>query len=209
MIPGDGARVMTATLPGRRPLKLGVLICFEAAFPDMSRAATVHGAQVIVYQTSDSTFQGSWAPAQHASLIAVRAAETGRPAVQAALTGVTAAFDAQGRQLAWLGTAQRGVAFVRLTLVPGSYFTLFDRIGDTVPWAAIAICVIAVLIALNQKRPPQRLVGIMVDGNRKPVSSVSLSEAIDRDRVPRSPAPGESGSDLGAGGPPHRMEERP
>jgi apolipoprotein N-acyltransferase len=33
MIPGDGARVMTATLPGGRPHKLGVLICFEAAFP--------------------------------------------------------------------------------------------------------------------------------------------------------------------------------
>jgi len=200
---------MTATLPGGRPLRLGVLICFEAAFPDMSRAATVHGAQVIVYQTSDSTFQGSWAPAQHASLAAVRAAETGRPAVQAALTGVTAAFDAQGRQLAWLGTAQRGVALVRLDLVPASDLTLFDRIGDTVPWAAIAICVLAVLVALNQKRPPQRLVGIMVDGNRQPVSSVSLSEAVDRDRVPRSPAPGEGGSDLRAGGPPHRMEERP
>src|SRR5262252_7680438 len=149
MIPGDGARVMT--VPGGHPLKLGVLICFEAAFPDMSRVDTRHGAQLIVYQTSDSTFQDSWAPAQHASLSAVRAAETGRPVVQAALTGVTAAFDAQGRQLAWLGTAQRGVAFVRLTLVPGSYFTLFDRIGDTVPWAAIAICVVAVLIALNQK----------------------------------------------------------
>src|SRR5438093_6569340 len=131
MIPGGGARVMTATLPGGRPLKLGVLICFEAAFPDMSRVDTVHGAQVITYQTSDSTFQGSWAPAQHAALSAVRAAETGRPAVQAALTGVTAAFDAQGRELAWLGTAQRGVAFVRLTLVSRSYFTLFDRIGDT------------------------------------------------------------------------------
>ena len=117
MIPGDGARVMTATLPGGRPLKLGVLICFEAAFPDMSRVGTLHGAQVIVYQTSDSTFQGSWAPAQHAALSAVRAAETGRPVVQAALTGVTAAFDAQGRQLAWLGTAQRGTALVRLALV--------------------------------------------------------------------------------------------
>src|SRR6266550_1121580 len=38
MIPGDGARVMT--VPGGRPLKLSVLICFEAAFPDMSRADT-------------------------------------------------------------------------------------------------------------------------------------------------------------------------
>jgi len=61
MIPGDGARVMTATTPGGRPLKIGVLICFEAAFPDMSRADTLHGAQVIVYQTSDSTFQQTWA----------------------------------------------------------------------------------------------------------------------------------------------------
>jgi apolipoprotein N-acyltransferase len=209
MIPGDGARVMTAALPGGRPLKLGVLICFEAAFPDMSRADTRHGAQLIVYQTSDSTFQSSWAPAQHASLSAVRAAETGRPVVQAALTGVTAAFDAQGRQLAWLGTAQRGVAFARLGLVSGSHLTLFDRIGDTVPWAAIAICVLAALVALNQVHRPQRLVGIMVDGNRRPVSSVSLSEAIDRDRLPRSPAPGESGSDIRAGGPAHRIDERP
>jgi len=209
MIPGDGARVMTATLPGGRPLRLGVLICFEAAFPDMSRADTLHGAQVIVYQTSDSTFQGSWAPAQHASLSAVRAAETGRPVVQAALTGVTAAFDAQGRQLAWLGTAQHGVALVRLDLVPATDLTLFDRVGDTVPWAAIVICVLAVLVALNQKHRPQRPVGIMVDGNRRPVSSVSLSEAIDRDRVPPSPAPGEGGSDIRAGGPAHRMEERP
>jgi apolipoprotein N-acyltransferase len=209
MIPGDGARVMTATLPGGRPLKLGVLICFEAAFPDMSRADTLHGARVIVYQTSDSTFQGSWAPAQHASLSAVRAAETGRPVVQAALTGVTAAFDAQGRQLAWLGTAQRGVALVRLDLVPAADLTLFDRIGDSVPWAAFAICVLAALVVLNQTHRPQRLVGIMVDGNRRPVSSVSLSEAIDEDRAPRSPAPGEGGSDIRAGGPAHRIEEGP
>jgi apolipoprotein N-acyltransferase len=209
MIPGDGARVMAAALPGGRQLRLGVLICFEAAFPDMSRADTVHGAQLIVYQTSDSTFQGSWAPAQHASLVAVRAAETGRPAVQAALTGVTAAFDAQGRQITWLSTAQRGVAFARIDLVPASYFTLFDHIGDTVPWAAIAVCVLAALVALNRMHRPQRLVGIMVYGNRQPVSSVSLSEAIDRDRVPHSPAPGESGSDIRADGPGHRIEDRP
>jgi apolipoprotein N-acyltransferase len=188
MIPGDGARVMTATRPGGRSLRLGVLICFEAAFPDMSRADTVHGAQLIVYQTSDSTFQGSWAPAQHASLSAVRAAETGRPVVQAALTGVTAAFDAQGRQLAWLGTAQRGVALVRLDLVPATHFTLFDHAGDTVPWAAIAISFLAALIALNRRHGPQRVVGIMGNGNRRPVSSVSLSETLDRDRIPDFPS---------------------
>jgi apolipoprotein N-acyltransferase len=209
MIPGDGARVMTATLPGGHPLKLGVLICFEAAFPDMSRANTRHGAQLMVYQTSDSTFQDSWAPAQHASLSAVRAAETGRPVVQAALTGVSAAFDAQGRQLAWLGTGQSGVALVRLDLMPATHFTPFDHIGDTVPWAAIAICIAAALIALNRRHTPRRLMGIMVNGNRRPVSSVSISEAVDRDRVPGSPVTGAEDRDIRAGGPAHRMEERP
>ncbi len=102
MVPGDGAHLITATDRLGRPLPLGVLICFESAFPDMSRVDTDRGAQLIVYQTSDSTFQDSWAPAQHASLGAVRAAETGRPVVQAALTGDTVAFDARGRLLAMM-----------------------------------------------------------------------------------------------------------
>ncbi len=190
MIPGDGARVMTATLPDGRPLKIGVLICFEAAFPDMSRADAVHGAQVIVYQTSDSTFQQTWALAQHASLGALRAAETGRPVVQAALTGVTAAFDARGRLLTWLSSSRRGVALVRLGLVPDSDLTLFDRIGDTVPWAAIGISVLAALVALNHTRRTRRPIGIMVDGNRRPVSPVSLSEATAEEPVPDPKEPG-------------------
>ncbi len=85
-----------------------MLICFESAFPDMSRVDADHGAQVIIYQTSDSTFQASWAPAQHAALSAVRAAETGRPVVQAALTGDSAAFDDRGRTLAWKGSQPDG-----------------------------------------------------------------------------------------------------
>ncbi len=143
MVAGKGARVLHAVLPGGRRLSFGVLICFESAFPDMSRADANHGAQVLIYQTSDSTFQGSWAPEQHASLAAVRAAETGRPAVQAALTGDSAAFDARGRQLAWAGTADRGVLRVTLTLPRASARTPFDRVGDFVAWIAIAIVALA------------------------------------------------------------------
>ena len=120
MIPGTGAKVMQVTAPGAGSVPIGVLICFESAFPDMSRVDARRGAQLIVYQTSDSTFQGSWAPAQHASLGALRAAETGRPVVQAALTGVSAAYDAQGRLLASMSTAQRGLLTVRLGLEPGT-----------------------------------------------------------------------------------------
>ena len=145
MVPGDGAHLVTATGRLGRPLPLGVLICFESAFPDMSRADTNRGAQLIVYQTSDSTFQGSWAPAQHASLGAVRAAETGRPVVQAALTGDTVAFDARGRLLALMSARQRGVTVVRLGLPPAGARTPYDRLGDYVPWAATGIVVVAAI----------------------------------------------------------------
>jgi apolipoprotein N-acyltransferase len=150
VVPGTGAHVLHATLPDGHPLTIGVLICFESAFPDMSRVDADHGAQVIIYQTSDSTFQTSWAPAQHAALSAVRAAETGRPVVQAALTGDSAAFDPQGRTLAWEGTGYRGVLLVHLELPPATYRTTFDRIGDLVPWTAVAIAALAALAGLGR-----------------------------------------------------------
>ena len=69
MIPGTGAHTLTVTTtPNGKPLTIGVLICFESAFPDMSRVETDQGAQVIVYQSSTPTFQGTWGPDQHASL---------------------------------------------------------------------------------------------------------------------------------------------
>lgn len=157
MIAGTGARVLRATLPDGRPLPFGILICFESSFPDMSRVDANRGAQVIIYQTSDSTFQGSWAPEQHASLAALRAAETGRPAVQAALTGDTAAFDARGRELAWADTNERRVVIVTLALPPTWVRTPFDRLGDYVAWTSIGIVVIAGLLGLNATGFARRL----------------------------------------------------
>jgi apolipoprotein N-acyltransferase len=151
MVTGKGAKVLQAVLPGGRRVKFGVLICFESAFPDMSAVDTNRGAQLLIYQTSDSTFQGSWAPEQHASLAALRAAESGRPAVQAALTGDSVAFDARGRQLAWASTADRGVMRVRLAPPPASVRTPFDRLGDYVPWFAIAVVVIAAALGVPRR----------------------------------------------------------
>jgi apolipoprotein N-acyltransferase len=152
MTPGNGAHVLQVTEPGGRPLTIGALICFESAFPDMSRVDTDHGAQLIVYQTADSTFQDTWALAQHASLGALRAAETGRPVVQAALTGDSAAFDARGRLLAWMGQSQSGITLVRLALPAAPVRTPYDRLGDYVPWTAVGIAALAALAGFLRKR---------------------------------------------------------
>jgi apolipoprotein N-acyltransferase len=160
MIPGTGAHLLYPVDRAGKPLPIGVLVCFESAFPDMSRVDTDLGAQLIVYQSATPTFQGTWGPDQHASLSAVRAAETGRPAVQAALTGVTAAFDARGRLLAWMGQSSHGVVSVRLGLPAASAKTFYDRAGDYVPWSALGIVILAALVMFaNSRGFPARSAG--------------------------------------------------
>lgn len=192
-VPGTGAHLVRAVDRAGRPLPLGVLICFESAFPDMSRVDADSGAQLIVYQTSDSTFQQSWAPAQHASLGAVRAAETGRPVVQAALTGDTAAYDSRGRLLDLMTSHSHGVTVLRLGLPPGTARTLYDRLGDYVPWAAVGIALLAALAALIRTGHPYRPVKILLDGNHRRVRSVYIVGTSPRnDSAPESAGPSEA-----------------
>lgn len=145
-VPGTGV-VMMHTGDG---VAFGPLICFESTFPDMSREVVRRGARMVVYESATSTFQDSWAPPQHAALGAVRAAETGRPVVQAALTGVSAAFDPRGRRTAWLDTPRRGSAVVRIQ--PSSGRTPYDRYSDYVPWLAVLVALGAGLGAWRETR---------------------------------------------------------
>jgi apolipoprotein N-acyltransferase len=137
-VPGTGMVVMHAG--AARDVTFGPLICFESTFPDLGRDIVRRGAELIVYESATSTFQGSWAPPQHAALGAVRAAETGRPVAQAALSGVSAAYDSRGRRLAWLDTSQRGSLMVELTPARGR--TPYDRFGDYVAWLAVAVTLV-------------------------------------------------------------------
>jgi apolipoprotein N-acyltransferase len=114
-------------------LTIGPLVCFESAFPDLARNLAGRGADLVVVQTADTTFQGSWGLDQHASLSAVRAVEAGRPVLQAALSGTSAAFDARGRRLAWAPGSWRGAATVELPL--SAERTPYARGGDVVPVA--------------------------------------------------------------------------
>ncbi len=118
-------------------LTIGPLISFEATFSDLPRRAVQLGAQMLVYQSSTSTFQGSWAQPQLASQVAIHAVEVGRPAVHTGLSGDSAAFDARGRQLAWCASRYRGTIVVDVPL--GSITTAYQRLGDWVLALAFSI----------------------------------------------------------------------
>jgi apolipoprotein N-acyltransferase len=142
-----GARLAILDADG---LAVGPLVCFESAFPDLARNLAARGAEVVVVQTADTTFQGSWGQDQHASLSAVRAVEAGRPVVQAAISGTSAAFDARGRRLAWASGSFRGAAVVALPLTAER--TPYARVGDVVPVACGAALAVGAVVAAARRR---------------------------------------------------------
>ncbi|MFH8370112.1 apolipoprotein N-acyltransferase [Streptomyces sp. NPDC018031] len=116
-----GTEPVVMTLPEARGLRVGPLVCFESAFPDMSRVLVRDGAQLLVAQSSTSTFQRSWAPEQHASLAALRAAETWRPMVHATLTGVSAVHGPSGAGVGpRLGTGESAAVLYTVPLGAGT-----------------------------------------------------------------------------------------
>ncbi len=118
-------------------LSIGPLVSYEIIFSDLARREAQLGAGLLVYQSSTSSFQGSWAQPQLASQPAVRAVEVGRPAVHVGLSGDSSAFDARGRRLAWCPSGFRGVIVVSVPL--GSTVTLYQRLGDWVPATSFVI----------------------------------------------------------------------
>ncbi|MBW1603295.1 apolipoprotein N-acyltransferase [Streptomyces sp. JJ66] len=131
-------------------LRAGPLICFETAFPDMSRQLVREGAQVLVGQSATSSFQETWAPEQHASLGALRAAETGRSMVHATLTGVTAVYGPGGEPVGPRLGPSRGAAEVYpVPLAAGE--TPYVRIGDWAVWLSLGTLALAGGVALGHR----------------------------------------------------------
>jgi apolipoprotein N-acyltransferase len=133
---------------------VGPMICFESAFPDLARELAHQGADVVVVQTATTTFQGSWAQPQHASLAAVRAVESGRSVVHAAVSGVTAAFGPTGERLLWVEDGVVGTWVVTVPVAEAS--TVYVLLGDWLPRLAMVILIAAFLgsrLEAGRRRP--------------------------------------------------------
>jgi apolipoprotein N-acyltransferase len=123
---------------------VGVMVCFESAFPGYARRLESLGSEFFVVLTQDGWWRGNGALSQHFAMARFRAAETGRFLVQVGVTGITGLVDDTGRKLSVLPARIPGTTVYRIPL--RSNRTVQARLGRwTVP---VALGIWMVLIGL-------------------------------------------------------------
>ncbi len=128
-VPGPGPQ--SFVLPSG--VHVAVLICFETLFGDLARTNVLAGekdAALIVAITNDASFQRSAEPAQHLAQSRMRAIESGRWVVHAALSGSSAFVDPEGRVHQATELFTQDVIRSDIPLAAGR--TPFLRVGDLV-----------------------------------------------------------------------------
>jgi apolipoprotein N-acyltransferase len=135
--------------PGPRTLHVnglpafGPLICYEAIFT--GEIIDHHDRPAwLVNVTNDAWFGNSSGPRQHLAAARMRAVEEGLPLVRAANTGISAAFDPRGHELARLGMQQTGTIAVALPAPLPE--TIFGHFGLWLPLIAASVALAAGLI---------------------------------------------------------------
>jgi apolipoprotein N-acyltransferase len=130
-----GERLSLQRLPGLPAFATPV--CFENSFPAIERGLVRRGARFIVVVTNNASYELTAASAQHLQMSRLRAVETGRWVVHAAISGISAVVDPTGRVLGSRGLFDPGS--VRATIEASSAITPYVRFGDIVPVGAGAL----------------------------------------------------------------------
>jgi apolipoprotein N-acyltransferase len=131
-----------ALLPWRGEL-LGPAICYEVVFPEETAALAEAGATILVTITNDGWYGDTWAPWQHLRAARFRAAESRRPMLRAAITGVSAVIAPDGSVRAELGVGEEGV--IRAMVRGERQMTPYARLPWLPPLAATVVAVAAIL----------------------------------------------------------------
>ncbi|MBI5682582.1 MAG: apolipoprotein N-acyltransferase [Deltaproteobacteria bacterium] len=127
----------------------GILICFEAIFPDIARQLLKNGADFLITVTNDAWFGRSSAPYQHLSQSLVRAVEGRTFLIRSANTGISAVIDPVGRIKVKSGLFTREGLVDTISLKERSFTTFYTRYGDVF---AIGCIFISIVIFITNAR---------------------------------------------------------
>ncbi len=142
--------------------QVGVSICFEDVFPEISRAFTLSGANVLMTITNDSWYNESSGSRQHLSHVIFRAVECRRPVLRSGNNSDTCLISPNGEILGILREPDTGKPFVagairfELPIYDGWGMTFYTRYGNVFAHFCVILTILALfgltLAWLAQKR---------------------------------------------------------
>jgi apolipoprotein N-acyltransferase len=142
-------------LPGHDPgilkagdVVLGDAICWDIAYDQQARSNVRGRAQVLVVQTSNASFTGTYQPAQQFKISRLRAIETGRWVLVPSTNGISGIIDASGRVVSQAPLRRPALLSASVPLAHGS--TPAVIIG---PWLEYGLALLGLVgIALGWRR---------------------------------------------------------
>ncbi len=133
--------------------RLAVLICYEGIFPDLSRRAVDHGADLLLNITNDAWYGNSSAPYQLLAMSAMRSVETHTPMVRVANTGISAVIEPDGNITARTELFTRGTEIRTVPWRRGR--TIYSIVGDLFAEICFGLSIVGLLLAMISPRRPQ------------------------------------------------------
>ena len=137
------------------PATIGDVICFEVAYDNIVRDTVTGGAQLLVVQTNNATFNEAEAR-QQLAMVRLRAVEHGRPALMASTVGVSAFVDELGN--VYDATQFNAEAVIARDVVLRTTRTMATRLGllPELMMVGAALWAIGAAIMIRRRRsgPP-------------------------------------------------------
>jgi len=127
------------------PFSIGILICFEAIFPEIARAHARQGAALLTNLTNDAWFGMTSAPYQHLSMSVFRAVENRLPMIRAANTGFSAFIGPEGKIRALSGLFSQEILKGSLHAAKASP-TFYTRFGDVFALFVLGLFLLRVVL---------------------------------------------------------------
>ena len=142
---------------GRPAVPMGMLICYEAIFPELAHERTVEGAQLLLNISNDAWYDRTSAPMQHLQLALMRSVEQCRYTARATNSGVTAFLDPLGGVHA-MGSADDGFALFQDGHLTGTVLALdvHTPYFYLEPWLAPLALVLAAALCFPAIRRTKR-----------------------------------------------------
>jgi apolipoprotein N-acyltransferase len=122
---------------------LGLQICYEIIFPDLSRAMVNNGAKLLLNITNDAWFGTTSAAYQHFAMAVFRAVENKRTLARSANTGISGFVDPAGRILATTPLYEEKVLTRSVPILKET--TVYTRYGDIFASTCLALMAIYVI----------------------------------------------------------------